>query len=228
VSRIPGTTSGWLALIVIAALAENVAAGEAGSAIPLPEPRLEGTISVERALAERRSVRKFAPGPLPLVAVSQLLWAAQGITDDRGHRTAPSAGALYPLEVYLVAGAVSGILPGTYRYDPQHHRLLPLSGKDLRGQLAAAALEQDFVAEAPAILVLAAVYERTARKYARRAPRYAHMEMGHAAQNVYLQSVALGLGTCMVGAFRDAQLKRVLDLPREVAPLGLMPIGKPR
>jgi SagB-type dehydrogenase family enzyme len=207
---------------------ESAAAGAPDGAISLPEPRLEGTISVERALAERRSVREFAEGPLPLGDVTQLLWAAQGITDGRGHRTAPSAGALYPLEVYLVAGAVSGIAPGAYRYDPQHHRLLPLSRRDLRGPLAAAALEQDFVAEAPAVLVLAAVYERTARKYGGRAPRYAHMEMGHAAQNVYLQSVALGLGTCMVGAFRDAQLKRVLALPEEVEPLGLMPIGKPR
>jgi SagB-type dehydrogenase family enzyme len=228
VSRIPGTTSRWLALIVVAAFAENAAAGEAAPAIALPEPRLEGTISVERALAERRSVREFAEGPLPLGDVSQLLWAAQGITHERGLRTAPSAGALYPLEVYLVAGAVSSIPPGTYRYDPQRHRLLPLSRRDVRRQLAAAALEQDFVAKAPAILVLAAVYERTARKYAGRAPRYTHMEMGHAAQNVYLQSVALGLGTCMVGAFRDEQLKQVLELPEEVEPLGVMPIGKPR
>jgi len=196
--------------------------------VVLPEPSREGEVSVERALAKRRSVREFAPEPLPVATVSQLLWAAQGITDPAGLRTAPSAGALYPLEVYLVAGAVAGVRPGVYRYDPRRHRLVLGSQGDPRRAVAEAALGQDWVAEAPAILVLAAVYQRTARKYGERSARYVHMEVGHAAQNVYLQAVALGLGTTMVGAYRDEKLARVLGLPEREKPLALLPIGKPR
>jgi SagB-type dehydrogenase family enzyme len=202
------------------------AIGEAGG--PLPEPRRDGEVAVERALALRRSVREFGPEPLPLSAVSQLLWAAQGVTHPDGLRTAPSAGALYPLEVYLVAGAVLGIDPGVYRYDPRRHRLSLQSEGDARAGVAEAALDQEWVAEAPAIIVLAAVYERTGRKYGHRAERYVHMEAGHAAQNVYLQAAALGLGTTMVGAFRDEQLVRVLRLPKHTEPLGLLPVGTPR
>ena len=199
-----------------------------GKDVALPRPSHEGEVSVEQALALRRSVRAFAAEPLPLSAVSQLLWAAQGVTDAAGHRTAPSAGALYPLEVRLVAGAVSGLRSGVYRYDPIRHRLRLESEGDLRTRIAEAALSQDWVAQAPAIVVLAAVVERTARKYGERAPRYVHMEVGHAAQNVYLQATALGLGTTMVGAFRDEELARVLGLPAQVEPLALLPVGKPR
>jgi SagB-type dehydrogenase family enzyme len=195
---------------------------------PLPEPSRDGEVPVERALALRRSVREFAPEPLPLSAVSQLLWAAQGVTHPDGLRTAPSAGALYPLEVYLVAGAVLGIGPGVYRYDPRRHRLSLRSEGDARAGVAEAALDQEWVAEAPAIIVLAAVYERTGRKYGHRAKRYVHLEAGHAAQNVYLQATALGLGTTMVGAFRDEQLAQVLRLPKHTEPLGLLPVGAPR
>jgi len=205
----------------------TMASEEAGAAVQLPDPRREGTISVEQALARRRSVRDFRTAPLPLASVGQLLWAAQGITNTRGDRTAPSAGALHPLEVYLVAGAVTGLEPGVYRYEPGRHQLLRVAAGDVRRDLARAALEQDWVADAPGILVLAGVYERSARKYGRRAPRYVHMEVGHAAQNVYLQAVALDLGTVLVGAFRDGQLARVLDLPAEVQPLGVMPVGQP-
>ena len=207
---------------------ERVATTSGNADIALPEPNLEGRVSVERALALRRSLREFAPEPLPLSAVSQLLWAAQGLTDPAGLRTAPSAGALYPLEVYLVAGTVSGLRPGVYRYDPRRHRLLLQSKGDRRAGVAEAALGQDWLAEAPAIVVLAAVYQRTARKYGKQAARYVHIEAGHAAQNVYLQAGALGLGTTMVGAFRDEELERVLGLPKQVKPLGLLPIGKPR
>jgi SagB-type dehydrogenase family enzyme len=207
--------------------AEVAIASEAGE-IALPKPRLEGEVAVERALAKRRSLREFAAGPLPLEAVSQLLWAAQGITHEEGLRTAPSAGALYPLEVYLVAGAVSGVRPGVYHYDPRRHRLLLASKGDARAAVAEAALDQDWVAEAPAIIVLAGVYARTTRKYGERAERYVHMEVGHAAQNVYLQATAQGLGTTMVGAYRDAELARVLALPRDVKPLALLPVGTPR
>ncbi len=200
----------------------------ANAEIALSEPSLEGEVSVERALALRRSVRKFAPDALSLSAVSQLLWAAQGITDPAGSRTAPSAGALYPLEVYLVAGEVSGVRAGVYRYDPRRHRLLLVSHGDARAGVAEAALDQDWVSKAPAIVVIAAVYERTARKYGRRAARYVHTEVGHAAQNFYLQATALGLGTTMVGAFRDEDLSRALALTGRTKPVALLPVGKPR
>lgn len=201
-------------------------AGDRGE-IVLPEPRRDGGIPVERALEQRRSVRDFAPEPLPLSAVSQILWAAQGITDPAGLRTAPSAGALHPLEVYLIAGAVSGLEAGIYRYEPQRHRLLLHAAGDARAAVVHAALDQEWMAEAPAIVLLAAVFERTARRYGERAERYVHMEAGHAAQNVYLQAVSLGLATTLVGAFRDAELARVARLADEVKPLGLLPIGKP-
>jgi SagB-type dehydrogenase family enzyme len=206
----------------------GVAMASGNREVALPRPRLDGDVALERALALRRSVRAFAPEPLPLSTVSQLLWAAQGITDPAGLRTAPSAGALYPLEVYLVAGAVSGIGAGVYRYEAQQHRLLLESEGDLRADVAEAARHQEWVAGAPAIILLAAVYERSAGKYAERAPRYVHMEVGHAAQNVYLQAAALGLGTTLVGAFRDEELARVLALPGDTKPLGLLPVGKPR
>jgi len=202
------------------------AAGD--GAVALPAPHRGGAGSLADALARRRSVRKFAKGPLTLAAVSQLLWAAQGVTGRDGQRTAPSAGALYPLEIYLVAGAVTGLEAGVYRYEPQRHRLLLHAKGDPRSELADAALEQEWVAEAPSVLVIGAVYGRTERKYGRRAPRYVHMEMGHAAQNVSLQAVALDLGTVVVGAFHDDQLARVLRLPEDVEPLGVMPIGKRR
>ena len=205
-----------------------MAQGDGEGAIALPQPSHHGKGSVEDALARRRSIREYADEPLPLAAVSQLLWAAQGITDRDGLRTAPSAGALYPLEVYLVAGSVTGLRSGVYRYDPRRHQLLLHAAGDLRKALSDAALEQDWVADAPAVLVLTAVYERTARKYGDRGPRYVHMEVGHAAQNIYLQAVALDLGTVMVGAFHDRRLHRVLRLPGEAEPLGVMPVGKPR
>jgi SagB-type dehydrogenase family enzyme len=201
-------------------------AGEGGT-VALPDPSLDGEVGVEQALAERRSVREFASGPLPLAAVSQLLWAAQGITHPTGLRTAPSAGALYPLEVYLVAGAVSEVVPGVYHYDPQRHRLVLARAGDARAELAEAALQQEWLAQAPATVVLAADFERTARKYGERARRYVHMEVGHAAQNLYLQATALGLGTTMVGAFRDGEVARTLGLPEKARPLGLLPVGKP-
>ena len=199
-----------------------------GTAIDLPEPRRTGEVSVEQALAIRRSVRSFEAKPLPLVAVAQLLWAAQGVSHVRGLRTAPSAGALYPLEIHLVVGAVEGLAPGVYRYDPTRHRVTPTQTGDRRAEIARVALAQAWIAEAPLVLAIAAVPARTARKYGERSERYVAMEVGHAAQNVYLQAVALGLGTTMVGAFHDDRVARVLDLPAGERPMGLMPIGRPR
>jgi SagB-type dehydrogenase family enzyme len=196
--------------------------------VSLPEPRRSGEVALERLLESRRSRREFAAEPLPLSAVSQLLWAAQGVTHPSGLRTAPSAGALYPLEIHLVAAEVSGLAPGVYRYDPRGHRLRLEREGDRRGAVVSAALDQDWMADAPVMLVIAAVYRRSERKYGQRAPRYVHMEVGHVAQNVYLQAEALGLGTTMVGAFDDLDLARALGLPTEEKPLGLLPVGRRR
>ena len=190
--------------------------------VVLPKPNQDGAIAVERAIALRRSVRAFAPEALPLSAVSQAFRARDTL------RAVASAGALYPLEVYLVAGNVSGVPAGVYRYEPRRHRLVLESAGDARAGVAEAALGQGWVAEAPAILALAAVYERTARKYGERAERYVHMEVGHAAQNVYLQAGVLGLGTTIVGAFRDEDLARSLGFTGPSKLLGLLPVGKPR
>jgi SagB-type dehydrogenase family enzyme len=173
-------------------------------------------------------VREFSRQALQLADVAQLLWAAQGVTSRDGGRAAPSAGALYPLELYLVAGNVDTLPAGLYHYRPQGHRLRPVTDGDLRKALAGAALDQPWVRSAPAVLVIAGVYERSATKYGQRARRYTHIETGHAAQNVYLQAEALGLGTVIVGAFEDAAVREVLGLPSGHAPLALMPVGYPR
>jgi SagB-type dehydrogenase family enzyme len=193
--------------------------------IRLPEPRAPGATSVEEALRRRRSLREFRPTPLTLAEAAQLLWAAQGRTAEDGRRTAPSAGALYPLEVFLVAGRVEGLAPGVYRYRPDGHILEPVIEGDRRRALSEAALGQGWVGGAPAALVVAAVEERTARKYGRRAERYVHIEVGAAAQNVALQAVALGLGTVVVGAFDDAAVARVAGLAPEERPLAILPVG---
>ncbi len=192
--------------------------------IQLPRPRLESAVSLEETLAARRSVREYAPGSLSLDEVGQLLWAAQGKTADWGGRTAPSAGATYPLETYLAVGEVEDLEAGLYRYRPETHSLLRVGGGDRRLSLAQAALGQRMVGEAPVTVVLAAKYERTAGRYGERAERYVHMETGHAGQNIHLQAEALGLGTVVVGAFRDEEVKRVLGIEEE--PLYLMPVGR--
>ncbi len=196
--------------------------------VSLPEPRLSGDLSVEEAIHSRRSVRDFASDSLDLGQVSQLLWAAQGVTSPAGFRTAPSAGALYPLEVFLVAGAVDGLSPGVYRYVPRRHALQQVSPGDRRLDLSRAAVNQSWIHEAPAAIVLAAVFARTTGRYGDRGPRYVHMEVGHAAQNVYLQARALGLGTTMVGAFHDDRVSRALGLDDAEWPLGILPVGIPR
>ncbi|MBZ5539689.1 MAG: SagB/ThcOx family dehydrogenase [Acidobacteriia bacterium] len=196
---------------------------ESASEIALPAPARTGRISLEEALARRRSVREFSTTPLTAQELSQLLWAAQGITHPEGLRTAPSAGALYPLELYVATAA------GFYHYDPQLHRLRKHAEGDLRPALYRAALEQPPVLQAPAVFLIAAVYERTAKKYGKeRAVRYVHIEAGHAAENLLLQAVTLNLGAVPVGAFDDAQLQKAASLPAGQRPLYLIPAGHPR
>lgn len=198
----------------------------ASDKIKLPEPKYSGVMSVEEALMKRRSVRVYKEGPVMLAELSQLLWAAQGMTYQRGLRTAPSAGALYPLEVYVVAGNVAGLPPGLYKYGREKHELLSLAKGDRRNDLCNAALGQSSIRKAALVLVLSGVYERTTAKYGKRGIGYVHMEAGHAAQNVYLQTVPLQLGTVVIGAFQDEEVKRLLKMRDRESPLYIMPVGK--
>ena len=194
--------------------------------VQLPDPRLKSEVSLEEALLKRRSIRKYANLPLTLEDVSQLLWAAQGITAEWGGRTAPSAGALYPLEVYLAVGNVKNLATGVYKYKPERHELVKVRDGDVRGELAKAALGQNCVKEAAIDIVIAAVYERTTKKYGDRGVRYTHMEAGHAAQNIYLQATALDLGMVTIGAFYDDRVKDILGMLKNETPLYLIPVGK--
>lgn len=193
----------------------------------LHEPLRESACSLERALCERQSVREFGNAPLSVAALSQLLWSGQGASRG-GHRTSPSAGALYPLELYLVAGNVREIVPGVYRYDAARHRISRIAEGDRRSAVAEAALGQTWMADAAAILAIAAVERRTTRKYGRRGVRYVHMEAGHAGQNVLLQAVALGLAAAPVGAFDDGAVGAILALGAHEQPLYLIAVGEPR
>lgn len=189
--------------------------------IPLPTPGQRGEVSLEEALTRRRSIREFREKGLTWAEISQLLWAGQGITHPRGLRTAPSAGALYPLELYVATGEA------VYHYSPQRDGLAMLSSEDRRLGLWEAGLMQDALREAPAIIVIAAVYARTEGKYGPRAERYVHLEAGHAAQNILLQATALDLGAVPIGAFYDQKVQEVLALPSDHEPLYLIPVGHP-
>ncbi|MHC4550163.1 MAG: SagB/ThcOx family dehydrogenase [Planctomycetota bacterium] len=208
--------------IVVLGLGVLAALGVARPGDALPAAVRKGGLPLREALAQRRSVREFEAAPLTREQIGQLLWAAQGITDARGYRTAPSAGALYPLEVYVATAE------GVFHYRPHDHALARLSDQDVRVRIHAAALRQEPLQHAPAIFVVAGVYERTAKKYGpARSPRYVHLEAGHACQNLLLEAVALGLGAVPIGAFDDAALQRAVGLPRNHRPLYLIPTGRP-
>lgn len=192
--------------------------------VALPGPVFEGDFSVESALRKRRSIRKYADEFLSLAGISQLLWSAQGITGPYDAKTSPSAGALYPLEIYLVAAKIEDLAVGIYRYRPQGHKLVCTDSRGRNEEFYYAAFEQECILEAAALIVLTAAYERTTAKYGERGIRYVDMEAGHAAQNIYLQAVALDLGTVTVGAFYDASVKKVLRSEEE--PLYIMPVGR--
>ncbi len=194
--------------------------------IKLPEPKYDSSTSVEEALLKRRSVRDFKDKPVTLSEVSQLIWAAQGITDPGGFRTTPSAGALYPLELYVVAGNVNGLPVGIYRYGPKRHELLIVVKGDRRIDLCSAALGQSPVRRSAVVVVLSGVYERTTTKYGERGIRYVHMEAGHAAQNICLQAVPLGIGTVVIGAFRDEEVKKILKMAEGEMPLYIISVGR--
>ncbi len=193
----------------------------------LPQPRTRSTISLEEVLSQRRSIRSYTKEPLTLGELAQLLWAAQGSTGPRGLRTAPSAGATYPLETYAVVGEVEGLEPGLYHYEPERHSLSLVKHGDIRAELSEAALKQPQVADAAASLLLSAVYDRTTGSYGDRGQMYVHMDVGHAAQNVLLQATALGLGSVPVGAFRTRTVAALLGLTEGELPLYILPVGRP-
>ena len=210
--------------------------------IKLPSPQLEGKVSVEETIAKRRSVRRYRLESLTLSQLSQILWSAQGITGAGKVRAAPSAGAIYPLEIFAVIGKQAIIviaseakqspsreeLPACiYHYEIDSHSLILHLQGDLRLDLARAALDQGFIADAPVVIVICAIYPRTSYAYGRRGERYVHMEVGHVGENIHLQAVALGLATVEVGAFDDEEVRKVLGLEEQIKPLYIMPLGKP-
>jgi SagB-type dehydrogenase family enzyme len=199
---------------------------ESESTIKLPPPKTDGNTSVEKALFNRRSYREYKTEHLNIEEISQLLWAAQGITGEGLLRTAPSAGALYALNLYLAAGEVKGIPEGFYKYDPFKHELHKISAEDIRAKISEAALSQSCLSSGKAFIVITGIYERISKKYGERGIRYTHIEVGHAVQNIYLQSVPLNIGTVIVGAFRDEEIQKVLNLPAEEIPFAIMPLGK--
>jgi SagB-type dehydrogenase family enzyme len=199
--------------------------------IALPNPAAASGMSLEEAIARRRSVRDYLRRPISIEQLSQLLWAAQGITDPREqYRAAPSAGALYPLELCVAVReeGVLGIQAGVYRYRPDGHVVTLIASGDRSSQLQAAAHGQEQVSPAAVSIVIAGVFERTRSKYGDRAAQYVLQESGHAAENVYLQSTALGLGTVVMGAFDEDEVRRAIGLRSNERPLCIMPIGFPR
>jgi SagB-type dehydrogenase family enzyme len=190
--------------------------------INLPKPQEKGSISIEETLNKRRSVRDYKRGRLSLEQVSQLLWAASGKNLYR--RTAPSAGATYPLEIYLVVGEVEGLEPAIYHYSFSKHSLEMTKEEDVRNRLSRAALGQEMIEEAPINIIIAAEHDRTTGHYGQRGNRYVYMEVGHVGQNISLQAIALSLGTVMIGAFRDKEIKEILGIKEE--PLYIIPVGK--
>ena len=194
--------------------------------IKLPPPAYSSKTSIEEALLKRRSVREYKNEPMEIKDIAQLLWAAQGITSEEGHRTSPSAGALYPLEIYLVSGNINNLPAGVYHYTPLDHSLTLIEAGDKRKLLAASALMQGSINRSAGVIVISGVYARTTIKYFERGKKYVHMEAGHCSQNIYLQAVSLDIGTVVMGAFTDTLVKKVLKLPREAEPLYLMPVGK--
>lgn len=200
--------------------------------VKLPSPKLEGTVSVEQAIKSRRTVRRFSNKPLTLAQLSQLVWAAQGITDDahRFKRAAPSAGALYPLEIYVCCGdkSVNGVKAGVWLYKASRHTLYAQSPKDVRKTIAQFSYNQMWAAEAPVTIAIVCEYSRTSKKYGNRAEKYVHYEAGNVSQNIFLECEALGLSAGIIGAFSDDELSSALSLPKEFEPLLVMPVGYKR
>jgi len=187
--------------------------------IKLAPPNIKGSMSLEQAIWSRRSRRGFLPEPLSLEQIGQLAWAAQGQQPGLRYRTTPSAGATYPLELFIFTA------DGLFHYLPGKHALEKLSELDLRAKLCSAAWGQEFIREAPLTMVFAAEFSRTTGHYGKRGARYVYMETGHAAQNVHLQAESLGLGSVAVGAFDDASVSGILSLSHNLEPVYMVTAG---
>ena len=205
--------------------------------IKLPNPQLQGKVSLEETILKRRSVRRYRREPLNLSQLSQILWSAQGITGTMGLKAAPSAGATYPLEIFVFVGkqgvvaskarqTTEELQAGIFHYEADSHSLRLHKPTDLTPDLARAALNQYFIFEASVDIVICAVYHRTSNSYGRRGERYVHIEVGHVGENIHLQAVALGLATVEVGAFHDEEVRKVIGVEEQIKPLYIMPVGK--
>ncbi|MCF7874836.1 MAG: SagB/ThcOx family dehydrogenase [Candidatus Omnitrophica bacterium] len=197
--------------------------------IQLPEPEHAGGLSVEEAIFNRQSRRSFKDAPLKLPEISQILWAAGGKNVDTitgPSRTFPSAGGIYPQKFYLSANNIRGLGQGIYRYSWREHQLILIKKGNYSEKLSAAALGQQVVAQAPATIIITALYEKTAQKYGQRGEKYVLIDTGFAGENIYLQSESLGLATVAIGAFSEQEVSKILDLETTQAPLLIMPLGK--
>ncbi len=194
--------------------------------VKLPPPGTGGGLSVEQALSQRRSLRAFAPGALTLAELAQLCWSAQGITDAKGHRTVPSAMATYPLDVYVVAGNVSGLAAGVYRYRNKEHDLERLADGDARDRLVDQVAPQLWIRSAPVALVVTGTLSRMGKRAGNRGATFMAVEAGEVAQSVFLQAVSLGLGSTYVGGFNPDALRKFLNLPAGEEGLAILPIGR--
>ena len=205
--------------------------------IKLPNPKLKGGVSLEETILKRRSVRRYRREPLNLSQLSQILWSAQGITGTMGFKAAPSAGATYPLEIFVFVGK-GGVIAsktmqvpeelqaGIYHYETDSHSLRLHKANDLTPDLTRAALDQEFIFDAPVNIVICAVYHRASYSYGKRGERYVHIEVGHVGENIHLQAVALGLATVEIGAFHDEEVRKTLGVGEQIKPLYIMPLGK--
>ena len=198
------------------------------SMIFLPKPNISGRVTVEQTIKNRRSIREYSQEPIELADLSQLLWAAQGVTCEGGYRSAPSAGATYPLETYVAVFNVENLENGIYKYGCIDHSVGSFKSGDFAGELCEACFNQPCVKNATACIIFTAVESRTTKKYGPKANVYVAMEAGHAAQNVYLQAAALELGVVAVGGFDSNKLAKVLGLSGEEKPLYLLAVGKPK
>jgi SagB-type dehydrogenase family enzyme len=197
-----------------------------GKRIILPKFNHKGGMTLVESLLLRRSRREYTGEELNLGELSQLLWAGQGITGNSGERTAPSAGALFPIEIYVAAGRVEDLVTGIYKYGPKCHELMQLDETDVRTELYHAALRQECVRDGAVVIVLAGVFKRTTHTYGERGVRYVHMDVAHAAQNILLQAVALKMGSVVIGAFDDDKIKEIMKMERGEDPLYLIPVGR--
>jgi SagB-type dehydrogenase family enzyme len=217
---------GWVTLVLL--ISPIAHAGD----LSLPSPSRQGVISVEEALNSRRTHRSFQGRALSLTQFAQMLWAAYGVTAVSGGRqlkTAPSAGGMYPIDIYAVVGdgGVESVAPGVYHYLPESHAVRSVSSGDVRKEVANACLRQLWMAEAPLFLVITGEYARSNAKYGPRGVVYTHIEAGHVGQNVFLQAEALGLKAAIVGAFQKEDVVKALRIPAAHEPLLIMPVGFP-